>query len=77
MFHYDQELKLDEHTLYVNADLRYEDVGIFQENICLTDYKIDCVEVCRGKKYREIKPTEKLANRIIDEIDEQLRDTAW
>lgn len=62
---------LADHRIRVEAEIRYEDTGVFERRIELTDYRFIRVEVvCNGRR-RPVKLTGELAERVVAEIDKQ------
>lgn len=62
-----------DHQLRVEAEIRYEDTGVFERRIELTDYHIICAELIRNGRRRPVKLTGELAELVIGEIDEQIK----
>ena len=67
---------LADHLLRIEAEVRYEDTGIFKRRIELTDYHIIRAEVIRNGRQRPVKLTGELAELVIGEIDEQIKTPA-
>lgn len=61
------------HRLRVEAEIRYEDTGIFEHRIELTDYRFIRVEVVRNRRRRPVRLASKLAELVICEIDKQIK----
>lgn len=64
---------LADHLLRIEAEVRYEDTGIFKRRIELTDYHIIRAEVIRNGRRRPVKLTGELAELVVGEIDEQIK----
>lgn len=64
---------LADHQLRIEAEIQYEDTGVFERRIELTDYHIIRAEVIRNRRRRPVKLTGELAELVIGEIDEQIR----
>ena len=67
---------LADHLLRIEAEVRYEDTGIFKRRIELTDYRFIRAEVIRNGRQRPVKLTGELAELVIGEIDEQIKTPA-
>lgn len=64
---------LADHLLRIEAEIRYEDTGVFERRIELTDYRFIRAEVIRNGRQRPVKLTGELAELVIGEIDEQIK----
>lgn len=64
---------LADHQLRVEAEIRYEDTGVFERRIELTDYRFIRAEVIRNGRRRPVKLTGELAELVVGEIDEQIK----
>ena len=64
---------LADHLLRIEAEVRYEDTGIFKRRIELTDYRFIRAEVIRNGRQRPVKLTGELAELVVGEIDEQIK----
>lgn len=64
---------LADHLLRVEAEIRYEDTGIFKRRIELTDYRFIRAEVIRNGRRRPVKLTGELAELVVASIDEQIK----
>lgn len=62
---------LADHRLRVEAEIRYEDTGVFERRVELTDYRFIRVEVVGNGRRRPVKLTGELAERVVAEIDKQ------
>lgn len=60
-----------DHQLRIEAEIRYEDTGVFERRIELTDYRFIRAEVIRNGRRRPVKLTGELAERVVAEIDKQ------
>lgn len=64
---------LADHRIRVEAEIRYEDTGIFKHRIELTDYRFIRAEVIRNGRRRPVKLTGEVAELVVGEIDEQIK----
>lgn len=64
---------LADHQLRIEAEIRYEDTGVFERRIELTDYHIIRAEVIRNGRRRPVKLTGELAELVVAGIDEQIK----
>ena len=64
---------LADHRIRVEAEIRYEDTGVFERRIELTDYRFIRVEVVRNGRRRPVRLASKLAELVICEIDKQIK----
>nr|DAS73021.1 MAG TPA: hypothetical protein [Caudoviricetes sp.] len=64
---------LADHLLRIEAEVRYEDTGIFKRRIELTDYHIIRAEVIRNGRRRPVRLTGELAELVVASIDEQIK----
>ena len=64
---------LADHLLRVEAEIRYEDTGVFERRFELTDYRFVRVEVVRDGRRRPVRLASKLAELVICEIDKQIK----
>ena len=64
---------LADHRIRVEAEIRYEDTGIFERQIELTDYRFIRAEVIRNGRRRPVRLTGELAELVVGEIDEQIK----
>lgn len=64
---------LADHRLRVEAEIRYEDTGVFERRVELTDYRFIRVEVIRNERRRPVKLTGELAELVVGKIDAQKR----
>ena len=64
---------LADHLLRIEAEVRYEDTGIFKRRIELTDYHIIRAEVIRNGRRRPVKLTGEVAELVVASIDEQIK----
>lgn len=66
---------LADHRLRVEAEIRYEDTGVFERRVELTDYRFIRVEVIRNERRRPVRLTGELAELVVAEIDKQKQRT--
>lgn len=66
-------MTLADHRLRVEAEIRYEDTGVFERRIELTDYRFIRAEVIRNERRRPVKLTGELAELVVASIDEKSR----
>lgn len=64
---------LADHLLRVEAEIRYEDTGVFERRFELTGYRFVRVEVVRNGRRRPIRLDDELAELVICEIDKQIK----
>lgn len=64
---------LADYRIRVEAEIRYEDTGIFKRRIELNDYRFIRTEVIRNGRRRPVKLTGEVAELVIGEIDEQIK----
>ena len=64
---------LADHRIRVEAEIRYEDTGIFERRIELNDYRFIRAEVIRDGRRRPVRLTGELAELVVGEIDEQIK----
>lgn len=64
---------LADHRLRVEAEIRYEDTGVFERRIELTDYRFIRAGVIRNGRRRPVRLTGELAELVIGEVDEQIK----
>lgn len=64
---------LADHRIRVEAEIRYEDTGVFERRIELTDYRFIRVEVVRNRRRRPVRLASKQAELVICEIDKQIK----
>lgn len=64
---------LADHLLLVEAEIRYEDTGVFERRIELTDYRFIRAEVIRNGRRRPVRLSGELAELVICEIDKQIK----
>lgn len=64
---------LADHLLLVEAEIRYEDTGVFERQIELTDYRFIRVEVVRNGRRRPVKLSGEVAELVVGEIDKQIK----
>ena len=64
---------LADHLLRVEAEIRYEDTGIFERRIELTDYRFIRAEVIRNGRRRPVRLTGEVAELVVASIDEQIK----
>nr|DAK84004.1 MAG TPA: hypothetical protein [Caudoviricetes sp.] len=62
---------LADHRIRVEAEIRYEDTGVFERRVELTDYRFIRVEVVRNGRRRPVRLTGELAELVVAEIDKQ------
>lgn len=67
---------LADHRIRVEAEIRYEDTGVFERRIELTDYRFICAEVIRSGRRRPVKLTGELAELVVASVDEQIKTPA-
>lgn len=67
---------LADHQLRIEAEIRYEDTGVFECRIELTDYHIIRAELIRNGRRRPVKLTGDVAELVVGEIDEQIKTPA-
>ena len=63
-------MTLADHLLRIEAEVRYEDTGVFERRIELTDYRFIRAEVIRNGRQRPVKLTGEL---VVASIDEQIK----
>lgn len=62
-----------DHQLRIEAEIRYEDTGVFERRIELTDYRFIRAEVIRNGRQRPVKLTGEVAELVVASIDEQIK----
>ena len=64
---------LADHQLRVEAEIRYEDTGVFERRIELNDYRFIRAEVIRNGRRRPVRLTGEVAELVVASIDEQIK----